>query len=55
MEGAAIRGDVLAAVIPALRSIDPRGDAVRDMLPDCIRRTYVCEHVGKEILRGLRD
>lgn len=55
MEGSSIRGDVLAAVTPAIRKIDPRGEAVRQMLPDCIRKTYVCEHVGKEILRGLSN
>jgi hypothetical protein len=42
MDGAAIRDDVLAAVTPTLRSIDALGDTVRDMLPDCIRKTYVC-------------
>lgn len=55
MEGSSIRSDILAKVIPAVRKIDPRGQIVRQMLPDCIRKTYVCEHVGRAILRGISN
>ena len=53
MEGSAIRGDVLAHVKTAIPKIDPSGKAVRAMLPACIKRNYVCEHVGKTLLEGL--
>ncbi|MBI3555595.1 MAG: PQQ-like beta-propeller repeat protein [Deltaproteobacteria bacterium] len=52
IEGSAIRGDALALVIAAIAKIDPQGSATRAMLPDCIKKTYVCEHVGKKVLAG---
>jgi hypothetical protein len=53
MEGSAIRGDAMNAVIPAIKAIDPSGKIVRALLPECIKKTYVCEHVGKQILKEI--
>lgn len=55
MEGSAIRGDALPVVKSAVVKIDPQGTATRAMLPECIKKTYVCEHVGKEILSGTQS
>lgn len=55
MEGSSIRGDLLAPVAAAIAKIDPKGVAVKEMLPQCIAKTYVCEHVGKRILSALPE
>lgn len=49
MEGSAIRGDTMEIAKRVVPQLDPSGKARAAIKADCIKKSYVCEHVLKNI------